>query len=214
MARRIGVPSVNETVDALRNHFNRGLGAGGGMQGPGPAGANMVPQRPAMGGATAGVGANPSRVGQPSAKGVGGGLVPNTTPGLLSSAQVRQHNFAIGHAKNLVKTGHMRPEHGQAIIERATAGLDRHAAAKRKQAMASSQPKPFKNFGSLSDPAGGGPEQTGLLSSGGPTGVPGANANTTGMSPLRRSVSGGRSQVPNSNSGFGRRGGPGYGEDF
>jgi hypothetical protein len=198
------IPSINFTVDQLRKAVNRGGAMGGSNEGP----LNMsLETRRAMagGGPTAGLGANPSRSGQPSPKGVGAGLAPNSTPGLLSHAEVRQHNFAIGHARNLMKTGHMKAEHGQAIINRATARLDRHAVAKRQQAVKASMPKPGPSMGSL-----GGPEQLGLLSSSGQSDIPSGDAVGTTKPIAQQRTSGGRSQIPNSSSGPGRRGGPGY----
>jgi hypothetical protein len=206
MARQ-GIPSVNETITALRNHFARGA-VGGSMQGPASRGER--PQRTAGGGATAGLSANPSRVGQPSPKGVGTGLVPNTTPGLLTPQQVRDHNFTIGHATRLMKTGHISPHQGQPVIAQATGRLDRHNAIKRRQAMSASIPKPAPSMGTLGGDGDGGPMQNTLLSSGAPSDIGVATAGDTGLSPLRQKVSGGRSAVPNSNSGFGGRGGPGY----
>jgi hypothetical protein len=122
-------------------------------------------------------------------------LVPHADPSM--------NNLTRASLAHLHSVGLAHPNH-HAIM----AGLDAHAAAKRKQAVAASMPKAPKSFGSLGDSGGGGIEQTGLLSSGGGTGVPAANAGDTGLSPLKQRTSGGLSRVPNGSSGFNRRGGP------
>jgi hypothetical protein len=197
------IPSINETIEALRSHFNRG-GAMGGTITSNAYGSesNMRPARTAGGGATAGLGANPSRTGWPSAKGMGGqSLVPNGAPHV--------HALTRASLTHLASIGHPHPRHSS--IMAATQGhLDRHAAAKLNQAKRASVPKPAPSMGTLGGSAGGGPDQTGLLSSGGQTGVPSADASMTAMSPLQQRTSGGSSQVPNASSGSGRRGGPGY----
>jgi hypothetical protein len=196
-----GIPTANETIEALRSHFNRGAAMGGPMMGPGPAGANMRPQSPARGGATAGLAPNPSHGGNPPLHGTGAGMVPNTTPGLLSHAEVRASNFAIGHATSLLKRGH---KEAQTIIDHHTAKLDRHAVAKRNMAAKASQVKaPRGGLGSLGGAALS-PEQGTLMSQGNQSAMPSGDALETTRNPLQQRTSGGSSQVQNASSG------PGY----
>jgi hypothetical protein len=111
----------------------------------------------------------------------------------------------------LVRSGQMEHGHGMELMRRHQAHIDRYSSMKREAAVkASRPPKGTPNFGSLADDADGGPEQTGLLSSGAQSDIGAATAGDTGKSPLQQRTAGGRSAVPNSNSGWNRRGGPGY----
>jgi hypothetical protein len=175
------------------------------------AGANMAPQSPARGGATAGLAGNPARGGNPVLKGTGPSSVPNGHPDLLSPQQVMHHNLKAGQARGLLKAGHSE---AQGFLDFHNGKLDRHAAAKRSMAAKASVVKaPRGGLGKL-----GGvqlpPAQGTLMSQGNESDVPSGSAIGTTRSPLQQNTSGGRSQVPNANSGFGRRGGPGSDFDY
>lgn len=94
------------------------------------------------------------------------------------------------------------PPNHQALMVATRAHLDAPAVAKRSQAVKSSTPKMPKGFGAL---GGSDPMQAGLLSSGSnESDVPSGDAMGTTRSPLQQRTSGGRSQVPNSNTSFNR----------
>jgi hypothetical protein len=190
---------VNETVEALRNHFNRGGAMGGSTQGNQYGSEPSWQSRTASGGGRAGLNANPSRTGNPAPRGVGSvGLVPNAPPHIHAMTRA-----ALAH---LASQGLAHPHH-HAIM----AGLDHHAQVKRNQAVSASRPKGMPNFGSLADDADGGPEQNSLLSSGGGSDVPGGSAIGTTKSPFNQgNPSGGRGQVPNTSFTHGSKRGPGY----
>src|ERR1700682_2876768 len=97
--------AINATLDNLRKQMARGgqHGASPGSSGnvmPGPSAvtADAVPS--SSGGATAGLGANPSRVGAPP-KGVGSYQQIKGSPA-PSSNSVRSHSLALGGLKHMV----------------------------------------------------------------------------------------------------------------
>jgi hypothetical protein len=202
-------PSVNETLSAIRNSMNRGSAMGGQTQAPTNigAGANMRPQSPARGGATAGLAGNPSRGGDQTFHGMGPSLVPNGMPTQASATHSAKSIVQIPH---LVRNGQMEHARGMQLMRQHQAHIDKYSTIKRNAAMKASRPKGAPNFGSLADDADGGPMQNSLLSSGGGSDVPSGSALGTTRLIAQQRTSGGRSAVPNSSSGPGRRGGPGY----
>jgi hypothetical protein len=111
----------------------------------------------------------------------------------------------------MIKSGHIKPAHGESIIAGLTAKLDRHAAAKRSMAAKASVMKaPRGGLGSLGGSALP-PEQGTLLSPGNQSDVPGGSGVGTTKDPFDQgNQSGGVSQVPNTSFSRGGKRGPGY----
>jgi hypothetical protein len=154
-----GLPSINVTVDQLRKQVARGaVGPTQGNASPSPAG--MTPAAPAMGGATAGVKANPARGGMPP--------VSAGQPAMGSAQPPHMHSLTLASTTHLAKIGHPHPRHA-ALQSMARAGL---AAAKKPAA-----PKAGRGFGALGGAGGVGPQ-------GGPVSIPGASPGGQGGSPV------------------------------
>jgi hypothetical protein len=194
-------PTVNETVNALRNHFNRGGAMGGQQENMG-----IEARRGLKGGRGAGLAANPARGGNQPIHGMGPSLVPN---GMPTEASARHSAMSMSQIPGLVRAGRMEHAHGMQLMKQHQAHIDRYSEMKRSAAVSASKPRRGASFGSLSDGSDD-PNMSGLLSSSAPSDIGAATAGDTDRSPLQQKTAGGRSQVPNSNSGWNRRGGPGY----
>lgn len=171
---RKGLPSINATVDELHRESARGLEHGAS---PGSArnimpGSNMSPGRPAAGGSTAGLGANPSRVGNPrpvagAYKQIAGSPAPSAPP---TAESVRSHSLALGGMKHMVAAGHIQPAHAKQMEAKSRA----HIAAYQKGKPAAASPAKASRFGALGGmPAPGG------------SGIPGSSPTSTGVSPVK-----------------------------
>lgn len=159
-------PKINLDIGQLARAMNRG-GAMGGPTMPNAYGSerDMSPGSPASGGSTAGTGANPSRTGPISPRGVGSSMVPNASP--------HMHALTRASLTHLASIGH--PHQNHHAIMKATGG---HLAAAKRTAKAPARPRAqAPSFGSLADTGGGivGNPSRG----GGPSMVPGANPTRT-----------------------------------
>jgi len=180
-----GFPSLNVTVDQLRRMASHG--AAGPTQGnvsPSPPG--MRSAAPAMGGATAGVRANPSRVGMPpvsaGAPAMGSAQPPargGAPMGMPTPQSVRTHALAIGGLKHAVAAGHIAPHHARAMEAKSRAHIAAYSASKGAGAA-----KPRGGFGALGGAGGGLQTGGGILSTGGPSNIPGAAAGAQGTPPV------------------------------
>jgi hypothetical protein len=143
-----GQPSINASLDELRNQMARGgqHGAAPGSAGNIMPGANMQPARTSSGGTTAGTAANPSRVGNPpissgSYQPIAGSPGPSAPP---TAESVRTHSLALGGLKHMVAAGHLHPTHA-AKMEQASRA---HIAAYKGAGAAKAPPAP-RRFGAL-----------------------------------------------------------------
>jgi hypothetical protein len=165
------MPSINATNDELRRQSSHGAQGAS----PGSAkniGGGMGAAKPAMGGGTAGLAANPSRVGNPpvsagSYQKIAGSPGPSAPPTLGS---VRTHSLAIGGMKHMVAAGHIQPEHAKQMEAKSRA----HIAAYKGGKGAGGAAKPAMagpRFGALGGaPAG----PSGIAPGPGGDGIPGA----------------------------------------
>jgi hypothetical protein len=140
------MPSINATNDELRNQSARGAAHGASPGSAGNIGGRMGAAKPAMGGATAGLAANPSRMGAPpSAAGayqqIKGSPAPMAPP---TADSVRTHSLALGGMKHMVAAGHIQPHHAKAMEAKSRA----HIAAYHGSKGATAAPGP-RRFGAL-----------------------------------------------------------------
>lgn len=164
-------PSPNISVDQLRQQSSRGAV---GQTSPATnigAGANMRPVSPASGGATAGLAANPSRVGNPpmhsGAPAMGSGQPPARGGEPTGVSHPRDHALTLASLAHLKKVGHAHPNH-HAVAATAKAGI----ASTRGAGV----PKPRGGFGALGGAGGGVTQGNSFLSGSGPSNIPGAGA--------------------------------------
>jgi len=131
------MPSINATNDELRNQSARGAEHGASPGSADNIGGRMGAAKPAMGGGTAGLKANPSRVGNPP--------ISSGAPGSQPTADsVRTHSLALGGMKHMVAAGHIQPHHAKAMEAKSRA----HIAAYKGSKGAAAAPTP-RRFGAL-----------------------------------------------------------------
>lgn len=155
------MPSINATNDELRNQSAKGAASGSAPGSAGNVGGRMGAAKPAMGGATAGLAANPSRVGNPP--------ISSGSPGSQPTADsVRTHSLALGGMKHMVAAGHIQPAHAKQMEAKSRA----HIAAYKGSKSAAPAPKAAgPRFGAL----GGAPQgPAGMAPGPGGGGIPGA----------------------------------------
>jgi hypothetical protein len=169
--------AINATLDNLRRQMSRGEqhGAAKGSAGnvmPGPAATTATPSLASTAGTTAGLGANPSRVGAvPASTGnyqqIKGSPAPAGPP---TPDTVRTHSLALGGLKHLVDAGHLHPTHARAMESKSRAHI---AAYKKSNTGAKKAAAPASRFGALGAQGGTSPN-TGGAGVGGGSQVPSA----------------------------------------
>lgn len=147
-------PSINATLEALRKQSARGSEHGAAPGSASNIGGRTGIASPAAGGATAGLGANPSRVGAPrpavgAYQKIAGSPGPTAPP---TPASVRTHSLAIGGMKHLVAAGHIQPAHAKQMEAKSRAHIAAYQKMKPVGAPAAKAPR----FGALGGMKAGG----------------------------------------------------------
>lgn len=158
------MPSINASLDQLQGESARGAASGGPTQGnvmPGPSALAGSPGRAPSGGGTAGLGANPSRMGNP-VPASGAYQQIQGSPGPSAPPTARGHALTLASLTHLKNAGFGHPQHGM-IESHARAGIQKFKTAQAPKARA------FGSLGAAMNPMGGG----GMSPAG--SAVPGAN---------------------------------------